>query len=141
MASDANVLHYSAGATDCIGEYYTPDTAAGPLPVVLVVHAWDGLNDETRKLIEANVAKVEDEMWEAVKQADKMGMACNANGPCTLGEPGGMVAVEPSEADKAQLADIVENFVVKRWAKRCGSDCAKEWNETMGKVVGVTAPL
>jgi len=48
MASPASTLEYSAGDTQCIGEYYTPDSANGPLPVVLVVHAWDGLNDEVR---------------------------------------------------------------------------------------------
>lgn len=42
------VLEYSAGDTTCRGEYYTPENASGPLPVILVVHAWDGLIDEVR---------------------------------------------------------------------------------------------
>jgi len=27
------------------------------------------------------------------------------------------------------------------WAKRCGRDCAAEWNETVGQVVGLQIPL
>jgi dienelactone hydrolase len=41
-------LDYNAGDTLCKGVYYTPSNAAGLLPVVLVCHAWDGLNDEVR---------------------------------------------------------------------------------------------
>ena len=102
---------------------------------------WDSLNDDTRKLMTAQIAKLEDEIWASTKVADKRGMDCNAAGPCALGEPGGMVPVEVNAADIAQLKDIVENYVVKRWAKRCGAACAKEWNDTVGRVVGIRAPL
>jgi hypothetical protein len=30
--------------------------------------------------------------------------------------------------------------VMPSWAKRCGAACAKEWNETVGKAVGISAP-
>jgi dienelactone hydrolase len=57
MAISVSTLEYRAGDTLCKGEYFTPAGAAGPLPVVLVCHAWDGLNDEVRdkarKLAEA----------------------------------------------------------------------------------------
>lgn len=42
------VLEYHAGDVTCRGEVFTPKSANGNLPVVLVVHAWDGLNDEVR---------------------------------------------------------------------------------------------
>jgi dienelactone hydrolase len=49
MTSPAVKLKYLAGDTLCKGEYYTRADATGPLPVVLVCHAWDGLNDEVRE--------------------------------------------------------------------------------------------
>jgi hypothetical protein len=49
--------------------------------------------------------------------------------------------VEANPADKAMLRDIVQNFVLKRWAKRCGAACTKQWNDTVGRVVDVKAPL
>lgn len=48
MTSTGTPLQYTAGDTVCQGEYYTPATAQALLPVVLVTHAWDGLNDEVR---------------------------------------------------------------------------------------------
>ena len=49
MTAPATPIEYNAGQTLCKGEYYTPPaTAGGRLPVVLVCHAWDGLNDEVR---------------------------------------------------------------------------------------------
>ena len=73
---------------------------------------------------------------------DQRGMDCNASGPCDLGEPGGMVPVEVSAEDQEKLKTIVSDFVVKRWAKRCGTQkCVDEWNATIGKLSGIEASL
>jgi hypothetical protein len=29
--------------------------------------------------------------------------------------------------------------VLPRWAARCGAECVRNWNDTVGKVVGLTA--
>ena len=42
------VIEYHDGDVRCQGEYFTPGIQDQPLPVVLVVHAWDGLGDEVR---------------------------------------------------------------------------------------------
>jgi hypothetical protein len=40
------------------------------------------------------------------------------------------------------LKTIVRDFVVKRWAKRCGTQtCIDEWNATIGKLSGIKASL
>ncbi len=48
MTSIATELEYTAGDTLCKGIYFTPTKATAPLPVVLVVHAWDGCNEEVQ---------------------------------------------------------------------------------------------
>jgi dienelactone hydrolase len=48
MTITATPLQYSDGDTVCKGVYFKPAQATEPLPVVLVAHAWDGLNDEVR---------------------------------------------------------------------------------------------
>ena len=48
MPRTATILEYSAGDTLCKGVYFTPANVTGPLPIVLVCHAWDGLNQEVR---------------------------------------------------------------------------------------------
>ena len=35
---------------------------------------------------------------------------------------------------------IMLETVLPRWAKRCGNECAVQFNETIGKVNGLTAP-
>ena len=102
---------------------------------------WAGLNADTRKVIEGEVAKIEKEMWEATAVNDQLGMDCNTSGPCGIGEPGGIILVELSDADKEKVDTIVNDYVLKRWAKRCGQKCADEWNDTVGKVVGRKASM
>jgi dienelactone hydrolase len=48
MAAQGKTIEYPHGDVTCIGEYFVPEGADTPLPVVLVVHAWDGLGDEVR---------------------------------------------------------------------------------------------
>jgi dienelactone hydrolase len=48
MTSTATTLEYRDGDTVCRGVYFTPAHSGGPLPLVLVAHAWDGLNNEVR---------------------------------------------------------------------------------------------
>lgn len=97
---------------------------------------WNSLTPDAQKLLMDQSAKLEDEMWVATAASDQLGMDCNASGPCSIGEPGGMTPIEPGPADQAKLKEIVQNFVVKRWAARCGTDkCLDEWNNTIGKIV------
>ena len=48
MAQQGISLEYHDGDQRCIGEYFAPPSTEGNSPVVLVVHAWDGLGDEVR---------------------------------------------------------------------------------------------
>ncbi len=103
---------------------------------------WNSLNADTQAFFKEHLQTLEEEMWVATAANDQAGMDCNASGPCDRGEPGGMVPIEPSAADKAKLKDVVENFVLKRWAKRCGTQqCVDEWNATIGKISGMKASL
>lgn len=103
---------------------------------------WNSLSKEAQDLMQSELAKLQDEMWVATAANDQRGMDCNAAGPCDVGEPGGMTPIEPSDADKAELRRIVNDVVVKRWAKRCGTQkCLDEWNATLGKMSGLKATL
>ena len=51
-----------------------------------------------------------------------------------------MTPIEPNEAAQALLRKIAAETVVPRWAERCGSECAAEWNATIGKLIGIIAP-
>ncbi|ARN75714.1 dienelactone hydrolase family protein [Oceanicoccus sagamiensis] len=48
MSTTATTLNYFDGDTECKGIYYSPDKPNGSLPIVLVIHAWDGLAQEAK---------------------------------------------------------------------------------------------
>jgi len=104
--------------------------------------AWKGLGAEGQKLMSDQMKPLYADMWKATRANDQRGMDCNAQGPCDLGKSGNMTAIEVAGADKDKLKDVVENVVVARWAKRCGTQkCVDEWNKTLGKMAGLTAKL
>jgi len=104
--------------------------------------SWGSLKPDAQTLFNEQMPIWEKEVRKATIESDQVGMDCNASGPCPLGDPGGMVPIEVSAEDAAKLKDIAENFVLKRWAERCGTQkCVDEWNETVGKIVGLKASL
>lgn len=106
------------------------------------MNVWNSLNKDTQDFLVKHLKPLEEEMWDATAKNDQRGMDCNAQGPCDAGPVGGMTAIEPTAADKAKLKEVVENFVLKRWAKRCGTQkCVDEWNNTIGKMAGMKASL
>lgn len=102
---------------------------------------WDALTPDTQKLMLDEAAKVEDAIWAGTEALHEEADRCNTTGPCSKGETGGIVPVEMNDDDRARIEVAVNDFVLKRWAERCGRQCAMEWNDTIGKVLGVEAPL
>ena len=49
-----------------------------------------------------------------------------------------IVPVKPAGAMAAKA--LVEGAVLAGWAERCGRECATEWNNAVGKALGLTAP-
>lgn len=106
------------------------------------VATWNKLDEKTRTFIESEVKGQTDRWWKTIIDEDTMGMSCGTGtGECTVGKPGKLVKVEPTPADVEILDKAMRDVVLKRWAKRCGSDasCVSNWNDTIGKVVGLTA--
>lgn len=102
---------------------------------------WDALSPEAQATIKESASKVESEIWDSIEETDAMALSCLSDGECAWGENGGLTPVAMTGEDEAIVKDIVENFVLKRFAERCGRACAEEWNATMGEIAGVKAPL
>ena len=104
--------------------------------------SWEGWAPEVQAFFEKESAELEDMNWAIGQQATDQGVNCNiGNDPCTLGNKGKMTLVPITDADEAKRAEVVQEVVLVKWGKRCGKDCAAKWNETVGKVVGLTIPL
>ena len=99
---------------------------------------WDGLPQDVRDTLRAELAKLEDAMWALNAEENEIGIACNTSGPCPLGDPAGMVRVDPSEEDVALRQAAMREAVLSGFAERCGADCVAKFNAAIGPVAGLT---
>ena len=103
---------------------------------------WNSFTPEMQEFVLEAFAVLEDNLWATAEQSTNEADNCNTGrDPCTLGRKANMTIVEVTEADQVVHKDLMENVVLVEWGKRCGRDCAAEWNDTIGPVVGLQIPL
>ena len=101
---------------------------------------WKKLDPKVQKFIEDNFHLMTDAIWADAAKATQEGYDCNSGAAaCPLKEKGHMKVVEPTDADKALLKKITHDVIVPKWAARCSADCVKDFNDTIGKKLGVVA--
>ena len=102
---------------------------------------WDSLDAKVRDLLATQIAQLENDIWALTAEENQDGVNCNiGQDPCKYGYKAKMTLVPLAGADLPTLNRIMRENVVAAWAKRCGAACAREWNSTIGKVVGFSAP-
>jgi TRAP-type C4-dicarboxylate transport system substrate-binding protein len=105
------------------------------------LNSWNRLDPKVQKFLLDQMKAYEDKMWATIRTTTAEAENCNTNKqPCTMGKlaTSTIVPVKPEEAETHKK--LVEGAVLAGWAKRCGVECAKEWNETVGKLLGLKAP-
>nr|MCH9844995.1 TRAP transporter substrate-binding protein DctP [Alphaproteobacteria bacterium] len=100
---------------------------------------WNSMSDKQQKLMKKEIAALTDRMWAETAKEDKIAIACITGGKCDIGEKGSMKLVTPSKADLKARDKIATDVVLARWAKRCGKQCAADWNKTVGPILGLKA--
>src|SRR5437870_6943603 len=103
--------------------------------------SWNRLDKRVQSFMLEQVKAYENKMWDTMKKATAEADNCNTGKqPCTMGKLAKMtiVPVKPAEAEMHKT--LVEGAVLAGWAKRCGAECAAEWNNTVGKTLGLKAP-
>ena len=100
---------------------------------------WDKLSDAQKATLESEIAALTDRMWEETATEDDVAISCITGGQCDIGEPGAMKLVEPTEADLAARDKVANEVILARWAERCGDECAANWNDTVGAILGLKA--
>tara|TARA_B100001093_G_C26783427_1_gene995622 strand:- start:330 stop:1364 length:1035 start_codon:yes stop_codon:yes gene_type:complete len=98
---------------------------------------WNGLSDQHQNVLRTELSKLEDEMWALNAKENEIGIDCNTTGPCSLGDPAGMIRVNPSKEDFALRSEAMKNAVLPGFASRCGEDCVAKFNDTIGVVAGL----
>jgi TRAP-type C4-dicarboxylate transport system substrate-binding protein len=104
--------------------------------------SWERFDPQVRNFFVEQFAQQEEKAWALMKEATADADNCNTGKPsCTYGKQAHLTIVPISEEDRAAYKQIIEDNVLKAWAERCGAECAEEWNEMVGKAVGMTAPV
>lgn len=103
------------------------------------MNKWNSLSESQQTLLQSEIATLTDAMWAETATEDDVAISCITGGECAIGEAGSMTLVEPSESDLKARDTIATEVVLARWAERCGADCAANWNETVGPILGLTA--
>ncbi len=101
--------------------------------------SWNKLTDAQKATLETEIAALTDRMWAETATEDEVAISCITGGACDIGEPGAMKLVEPTEDDLAARDKVANEVILARWAKRCGEECADNWNKTVGSILGLEA--
>ncbi len=104
------------------------------------LNTWNRMDAKTQAFFTEQAKAYEDEMWKTLKEASVQANNCNFNKqPCTMGRLADMTLVPVRPEEQEAHKKLVEGAVLTNWAKRCGAECTREWNETVGKTLGLTA--
>jgi TRAP-type C4-dicarboxylate transport system substrate-binding protein len=106
------------------------------------VDAWSALPPELQALLRRELPKLEAEVWRESERDTGQGIACNTGAAaCTSGSKGQMVEARPSPEDEKRRREIFAGSVLPKWLQRCGRTCVEVWEQTIGPVVGIKAPV
>jgi TRAP-type C4-dicarboxylate transport system substrate-binding protein len=104
--------------------------------------AWKGVRPELKALLQTELPKLEAAIWNESDRETAEGIACNVGAAsCTDGQKGKMVAIGTLADDERRRREVFLAKVLPRWLQRCGTSCAQVWNQTIGPVSGIKAPI
>lgn len=135
---------YNSKWYDVVDYLYEVPAGAGMAFLGMTKARWDALDAETQKLVQEQAAAFEERTWALTVSDEQQGIACltgeTLDGPaCQHGDPVKMKLIRMNDADKAVRETVLRDFVLKRFAERCGAECTAKWNETAGAAVGIEA--
>jgi TRAP-type C4-dicarboxylate transport system substrate-binding protein len=117
-----------------------------PLPInwgagmsAINLNSWRKLDAATQKTLQTEFGKLERAIFEQNIRENDIGIACNTGGTCPEGPAAKMTLVPVSPGDVELRRQALLNQVLPRWAGRCGTECVNNWNNSVGKVVNLTA--
>lgn len=137
-----------AGAiTGYSAKWYTVSTHLYALPIgwnqelhAVNQKAWDKLPLPIQGFIEANVEQLIQNLWLFSDKLTQRGIDCNTgNKECTSVPRGQMILVQPTASDLALVKRIASQKVLPTWADRCSDACVADFNQTIGKVLKISA--
>ena len=131
---------YQAKWTEVVTHALSTRVSLGMAFMAMSNKKWNALNRDTRAFMTEQARVQEDRMWQFTSNEDDEAIAClSGNGKCTRGEPGKVEIVAASDEDRQVLKRVLKEAVLKNWASRCSDACVRDWNASIGEVIGVKA--
>ncbi|MFM8802135.1 MAG: TRAP transporter substrate-binding protein [Tagaea sp.] len=99
---------------------------------------WNSLDPRVRALMEVELRKLEESIFDQAKTETQTGLNCNTGtGPCPEGAPASMRLVAVTPADEALRKDALQKAILPSFAQRCGAECVATWNQTIGQALSI----
>lgn len=130
---------YSAGWGE-VSNYIYPLPVGGWDYVItaMSMNTWDSFNSQEQNQIQSLIKEqLEDPAWKVTARETLEGVACLTGGICPYGEPNKLSEVPVSAKDLARARQILVDNVLPAWAAKVKPAVVKQWNETVGQVVGI----
>lgn len=102
---------------------------------------WDKLTTEQQADLTKQMGGLEADLWALAADGHADGIRCNIGVEPCGGRLGKMTAAEISDADRAELKDILKTDLLPMWDKECNAvdpNCGANWMKTAAPVAGVT---
>ena len=95
--------------------------------------------DEQQKLLASVNKNIVTPAWEKTNYETNEGQKCLTGQECSYGKANSMKLVEVKEEDKELSKKVLIENVIPKWVEKVPSHIVEEWNNTVGKVVNITA--
>ena len=141
----SGVSMYTAKWQDVVNYLYETPVSAGIAGVGMNMDKWDSLGEEGQAKMMEVAQAFADRAWDALRESELQGIACltgeipEGGQPCRYGDPADMTLVRDSDTNTEIREQVLRDYVLKRFAARCGPDCTDQWNQTAGAVIGIEA--
>ena len=102
---------------------------------------WEGLEPGARDYLAREMGRMEQRLWDMARQRGDDALSCNMGGECKYGTKGAMKLYRLTDDEVARVRKLVSGTVLADWASECKKtypQCVEKWNETIGKVIGVS---
>ncbi len=125
-----------------VSDYLYPLPIGGWAYVVTAMNldTWNSFTkEEQNKLLNSVDNKISTPAWVKTDYETSEGEKCLTNQDCSYGKANKMTLVKVQDADKTLSKEILVTKVIPKWAKKVSPKIVQEWNDSVGKIVNITA--
>jgi TRAP-type transport system periplasmic protein len=103
---------------------------------------WESLNPAVQTFLTEQFKWFDDRLWKVVAEEEQDGIDCSiGKDPCKYGYKGNMTLVDVSQDALKKQQEILSSTILADWGKRCGNECVGKFNDTIGKVLGLSIKM